>query len=235
MPKNPQKTCHSHEKRAFSEITNVLPKSSHDSSDSELDSVETQAQPISKGIESEDSEQARWAKIASVFYPKRNSDSEDNSDASDDSDSDSENSLDMENENLQKSNDELQVGTCSEIFSDEEDNQTPSDPFPIPVVDLFTPSAFFVNGDSDGMHKKAPSLTDAPKALKDLNEILKPHRKNGPGYKDPNINSFFRERLQGMAYLLSLYTDPWSRDYGKWMTASYQVALVQQRGNTFYS
>ena len=88
---------------------------------------------------------------------------------------------------------------------------------------------------ADGMHKKAPTLEEAKLALYDLITILKPRRKKGPGFKDPNLNPFVRERMEGMMGLLSMYTNDKSRLYAKWIPVSQEVAIMQRCGETSYA
>jgi len=147
----------------------------------------------------------------------------------------------------------------SELFSDEEDTKSeldifvpiqldPSSPpvlvvsteIPIPTINCpAEPTPVTSQPDpaplADGMHKKAPNLDEAKAALIDLTKMLFPQRKTGPGYKDPNLNPFVRERMQGMAGLLSMYTNSKSTMYGKWIAASQEVAIMQRRGETAYA
>ncbi|KAF9506284.1 hypothetical protein BS47DRAFT_1399630 [Hydnum rufescens UP504] len=51
----------------------------------------------------------------------------------------------------------------------------------------------------------APSFNDAKSTLHDLQEILKPPQKTGPGYKDPELGLMYQGRLEMMVILLNLY------------------------------
>ena len=58
----------------------------------------------------------------------------------------------------------------------------------------------------DGKLQEAPKVADALAALKDLWELLRPHRKMGRGFIDPNFNRFVRVRMESMEIMLNFYT-----------------------------
>ncbi|KAF8306894.1 hypothetical protein DL93DRAFT_2043508, partial [Clavulina sp. PMI_390] len=75
-----------------------------------------------------------------------------------------------------------------------------------------------------------PSIEDAEKALKDLEEVLEPSRPNGcPGHKHACHNPYVYKRLIGMRALLYHYTLPTSSQHGKWQAASLEAATSMGR------
>ena len=66
-------------------------------------------------------------------------------------------------------------------------------------------------------------------ALADLTRILRPPRKSGSGYRDPQLDAVFRSRLEHMQQFLSAYLNPQSVTSNKWIAASLQVAISVQR------
>ncbi len=78
-----------------------------------------------------------------------------------------------------------------------------------------------------GVYVFPPSTAEADAALGSLDLILKPKRKKGPGYVDPNLDTFTRQRLELMQMFLWAYTDKKLPIYGQpgaWTAASKQVA-----------
>lgn len=84
-----------------------------------------------------------------------------------------------------------------------------------------------------GHEKLAPSEILARAALLDLEEVLKPHRDSGRGYKHPVIDGWSRERLDEMRIFLNHYTTEGSHVKGRW-TAAAQMT-VEGRGNPHQS
>ena len=74
-----------------------------------------------------------------------------------------------------------------------------------------------------------PSLDTATLALADLTQILRPPRKTGNGYRDPQLDSVFRSRLEHMQQFLSAYVNIQSVTSNRWIAASVQVAISVQR------
>ena len=82
----------------------------------------------------------------------------------------------------------------------------------------------------DGHIQEAPSLYSAKLAVDDLKPILRPPRKTGPGYIDPELDHFVQIRIEGMQGFLNLYTDQKSATYGKWGPSAFQAAILQGHG-----
>jgi len=76
----------------------------------------------------------------------------------------------------------------------------------------------------------APTQYEVKAALNDLALIIRPKRKTGPGYKDPDLDLWTRTRLEGMQSTFRMYTDPNSRTYGNWAASSLQAAVGMGRG-----
>jgi hypothetical protein len=93
-----------------------------------------------------------------------------------------------------------------------------------------TPHASKEENTRTGKLREPPTLIGAIEALKDLKELLHPHRKNAPGRDDPELNLFVRTRMEGMQSLLSFYTNPKSTTYDKWGPSAYQAAISLDRG-----
>ncbi|KAJ7720590.1 hypothetical protein DFH07DRAFT_712612, partial [Mycena maculata] len=83
----------------------------------------------------------------------------------------------------------------------------------------------------DGILRQAPTVESALKALADIGKVLRPPRKKGPGYIDPNIDPFTRSRIEGIQSLLALYTHPSSSTHGQWKKAAMNAAITLRRGN----
>ncbi|KAJ7107052.1 hypothetical protein C8R44DRAFT_637891, partial [Mycena epipterygia] len=82
----------------------------------------------------------------------------------------------------------------------------------------------------DGKLREAPTVSAALVALKDLKELLCPHRKTGRGYVDPHIDPFVRVRMESMEILLNFYTGNLSKTKGFWAASSIQAAVSRGKG-----
>jgi hypothetical protein len=87
-----------------------------------------------------------------------------------------------------------------------------------------------------GNYSPPPGIEDARRAYEDLQKILKPKRKNGPGYVDPGFDPLTRERLEQMRQFLWNYVDPNTMAQGgtagsSWVAASEQTAHALAKGN----
>jgi hypothetical protein len=82
----------------------------------------------------------------------------------------------------------------------------------------------------DGQERQAPTQVQVIEALKDLKNILRPPRKTGAGYTDPNIDPFARIRMEAMQTMLHFYTNPKSNTYDKWGASACQAAISLGRG-----
>ncbi|KAJ7150703.1 hypothetical protein C8R46DRAFT_847610, partial [Mycena filopes] len=77
---------------------------------------------------------------------------------------------------------------------------------------------------------EAPSVAVALAALKDLRELLRPHRQTGRGYVDPNLDRFVRVRMESMEIMLNLYTADLSATKGIWAASSLQASVARGKG-----
>ncbi|KAE9389760.1 hypothetical protein BT96DRAFT_796455, partial [Gymnopus androsaceus JB14] len=77
---------------------------------------------------------------------------------------------------------------------------------------------------------EAPTIQEAEAALKDINKVLRPPQKAGPGYIDPGLDPFTQSRIKGVESFLALYVHPKSLCYGKWGAASDAAAITMCRG-----
>ncbi|KAJ7091775.1 hypothetical protein C8R44DRAFT_647193 [Mycena epipterygia] len=82
----------------------------------------------------------------------------------------------------------------------------------------------------DGKLREAPSVADALAVLKDLRELLHPHRKSGKGHVDPGLDQFVRLRMETMQTMFNFYTSPLSKTHGFWGASSLQAAVSLRRG-----
>ncbi|KAJ6483127.1 hypothetical protein C8R45DRAFT_1148855 [Mycena sanguinolenta] len=82
---------------------------------------------------------------------------------------------------------------------------------------------------SDGQLREAPTIEAARAALDDIGKVLRPPRKKGHGYIDPELDSFTRSRTEGIQSL-ALYTHLSSSTRGKWKKASMNVAIKMRHG-----
>jgi hypothetical protein len=95
------------------------------------------------------------------------------------------------------------------------------------------PSPLYQNkpGQNDtgmGFFKPPPTAEEAQSAFNDIKRILKPPKKTA-GYKDPDLDSVFRQRLEGMKQFLWAYLDHQSSACGKWTMASLLTARALER------
>ncbi|KAJ3806804.1 hypothetical protein F5876DRAFT_68648 [Lentinula aff. lateritia] len=105
------------------------------------------------------------------------------------------------------------------------DAQHPGSGSLLPIPDDYTEFAW--------CHRAPPNLDQAQVALKRLALILKPHRANGVGYKDPNLRLLVRSRLEWMQIFLTMYTSAQSRYVNCWTAASLDTAMAAQKGPSF--
>ena len=76
-----------------------------------------------------------------------------------------------------------------------------------------------------GKECEAPTIIHATKALQDLKTLLKPPRKTGRGYVDPDINPFIRVRMEGMQAMLNFFITKQSTTFDAWGKSSLQAAI----------
>ena len=76
-----------------------------------------------------------------------------------------------------------------------------------------------------GKEREAPLQPVAKQALEDLEILLQPARKSGRGYIDPELDSFVRNRMEGMRMMLNFYTNEQSLTYDAWIASSVQVSM----------
>jgi len=81
-----------------------------------------------------------------------------------------------------------------------------------------------------------PGIEAAHRAYKDVQLLLKPKWKTGPGYVDPEFDSITQERLEQIRLFLWSYVDPDTTAHGgtvgsSWMAASKQTAHTLGKGN----
>ena len=70
-----------------------------------------------------------------------------------------------------------------------------------------------------------PTMHDAISAMVDLQSIIRPKRKMGAGFRDPDLDLWTRARLEGMQSVLHMYTDRNSKTYDNWGASLYQAAI----------
>ncbi|KAK7015282.1 hypothetical protein R3P38DRAFT_2786804 [Favolaschia claudopus] len=98
------------------------------------------------------------------------------------------------------------------------------------------PSTTQPDGDSCGGEFTAPSKETARAALKAINNLLRPPRNKGAGYKKCKLHLYTRTRLEWMASFLHLYTSDKTAPTGqlsvhsKWISASLTAAHAAQKG-----
>ncbi|CAK5262712.1 unnamed protein product [Mycena citricolor] len=97
---------------------------------------------------------------------------------------------------------------------------------PSPIIPLLASNPHL----RDGYLRQAPSITAALSALVDLDRVLRPPRKKGPGYLDPKLDPFTRSRIEGIRALLAMYTSELSNTRGKWRKSSTAAAVALCRG-----
>ena len=77
----------------------------------------------------------------------------------------------------------------------------------------------------DGKLREAPTQIQTLEALTKLKAKLHPPRKTGRGYKDPELDSFVRKKMEGMQSMLHFYTISNSSTYKKWGASALQAAI----------
>ena len=94
------------------------------------------------------------------------------------------------------------------------------------------------DSERQGTQLHPPSKEEARRTYEDLQSILKPKRKNGPGHVDPGFDPFTREQLEQLRQFLWNYTDPDSTAHGlgnqfksSWKAASNQTAHALTKGD----
>lgn len=81
-----------------------------------------------------------------------------------------------------------------------------------------------------GKLREAPQQADAIKAREDLQKLLRPPRKTGAGYTEPDLDTFVRSRMEGMLMFLNFYTNVQSNTHKAWGASSFQAAIGMSRG-----
>ena len=81
-----------------------------------------------------------------------------------------------------------------------------------------------------GVFMAPPMMEEVILAHRELQMILKPARKTGRGHKDPELDSFFKARLEGMKQFMWTYINPKSGATGQWAAASLQMANNLEKG-----
>jgi hypothetical protein len=81
-----------------------------------------------------------------------------------------------------------------------------------------------------GHIRTSPTLYDANAALGELGLIIRPKRKKGAGYLDPDLDLWTRARLEGMVSMLGMYTNVNSKTYNNWGASALQAAIAMGRG-----
>ena len=78
----------------------------------------------------------------------------------------------------------------------------------------------------------APPLTIEEVALAHvyLQQILKPLRRSGRGYKDPEFDHLFQHHLEGMKQFMWVYINQKSGFTGKWQATSLKTANNLEKG-----
>ena len=80
------------------------------------------------------------------------------------------------------------------------------------------------------MFAHPPTIDEVTLALEDLKKILHPPRCIGRGYKDPELDVLFRNRLEGMRQFMWTYINLNSGTMGKWQGSSLKTADNLQKG-----
>ena len=81
-----------------------------------------------------------------------------------------------------------------------------------------------------GKKREAPTIILATNALQDLKTLLKPPRKTGRGYVEPDINPFIRIRMEGMQAMLNFFVTKQSTTFDAWGKSSLQAAIALGHG-----
>src|SRR5882762_2531104 len=84
-----------------------------------------------------------------------------------------------------------------------------------------------------GTFRPPPSVDEARMAHEDLNNILRPQRSSGIGYKDPGLDLMFRGQVEDMVMFLWAYINPQSLDHGKWIPASLHTVKNVNRAPSY--
>jgi hypothetical protein len=135
----------------------------------------------------------------------------------------------------------------------ENGNDYPETVIPVPEVDESIPELIPAGEDEDdqdqdqemdeepdddkpGKYSPPPGIEDARRAYEDLQKILKPKQKKGPGHVDPGLDPLTHEWLEQMCQFLWNYVDPKTTAHGgtsrsSWVTASEQTAHALGKGN----
>jgi hypothetical protein len=92
------------------------------------------------------------------------------------------------------------------------------------------------DGEKPSNYLPPPGIEDARRAYEDLQGILKPKRKKGPGHVDPGFDPMTCERLEQVRQFLWNYVDPKTTAHGgtagsSWVAASEQTAHALAKGN----
>ncbi|KAK6988078.1 hypothetical protein R3P38DRAFT_2805086 [Favolaschia claudopus] len=120
----------------------------------------------------------------------------------------------------------------SDDFRDCDDDDTPE-----PEEQEPSPSTVQPEDDSADGKFVAPSTDKAKAALKAINNLLRPPRNKGAGYKKCDLHLYTRTRLEWMASFLHLYTSdrapiPGQPSIGsKWISSSLAAAHAAQKGS----
>jgi hypothetical protein len=75
-----------------------------------------------------------------------------------------------------------------------------------------------------------PTINEVVLALQGIKKILKPPRKTGPGYKDPELDLMFRGWLKDMRQFMWTYINPDLGTRGQWQAASLNTANNLEKG-----
>ena len=70
-----------------------------------------------------------------------------------------------------------------------------------------------------------PTQSEAMAALQDFKKILHPQCDTGRGYKDPELDLWRQDRLNGMVSMLNMFTNTQSLTYNKWGASACQTAI----------
>lgn len=87
-----------------------------------------------------------------------------------------------------------------------------------------------IMGAARGTFNPPPTMEEVLSAHTDLQRILKPPRCTGRGYKDPELDKLFQQRLEGMKQFMWTYINPKSGYTGQWQAASLKTADNLEKG-----
>ncbi|KAJ6521374.1 hypothetical protein DFH09DRAFT_1097822 [Mycena vulgaris] len=110
-------------------------------------------------------------------------------------------------------NEDLEAELRAEMEHESREHQAPPGTSPPPNI---VPQIHAESSLPDGKLREAPTVEAALAALKDLCELLRPHRKTGRGYKLSAIDPFICIRMENMEIMLNLYTRDLSNTKGFW-------------------